>query len=169
MEINYKKSRTTKTALLFFMLAVALLIVFVPLQMSAYALPVETTVATVEYNGSTYYAKYNVKFSSTSADTGTTPYEFENLNKMALVQNEVKNAWLTNFKVSNLKTTLTKPDGSIATTIFEDYSFYKSAPTKTFYDGNYLASGNYTLRIECTIARGDYSSSTDKTISFRVI
>lgn len=55
------------------------------MQLNAYAATTASNVGTVEYNGSTYHARYNIQFTSTYADLQASPYEFKNLTKIQLV------------------------------------------------------------------------------------
>lgn len=148
----------------------SLTMALVPMQMSAYAATSASNVGTVEYNGSTYHARYNIQFTNTFADLEASPYKFKNLTKIQLVEKDVTNGWLTNYYVSNLKFVITKSDNSsVNISTLEDYNFYKSAPTKTAYESLSLSVGVYTLSVTGTISRGKYSSNINELITFQII
>lgn len=81
MKTNTKQLNLNKIILISLAIIFAFMMVLIPLQLNANAATTASNIGKVEYNGSTYHARYHVQFISTYADLGASPYEFRNISK----------------------------------------------------------------------------------------
>lgn len=169
MTTNSKSINKNKIIMISIAILISFMLILIPMQSNASAAATaHSNVTTVEYNGSTYHARYYVQLASTYANLGTNPYEFRDLSSIKLVEKSVTNGWLTYYNVKGLTSTLTGNNHTYTTSI-EDYSFYTSAPTKTLHENLNLSPGTYTLNVKCTIKRGGSESKINKTVTFKII